>query len=177
MRKIIALAVIGGVILYQAQHSWERLFATRVSSEFSPDGCIRVETYTPFWILPSFLHRIPDSDPSVRRGLGRRWEYPMFKRAYEVSTGAILGETVVFNASSAHAYIFWNESKEPGRRIVEANGFPLADTNRCADERTLAVLKAFEVREQQATWAKHVARAESERKLTEAPVEPAPLKP
>jgi hypothetical protein len=158
VKVLVAVAVsFAAAILHQASNVWERSYAKFISSEMSPDGCIRVDAYEPFWILPSFLHRIPDTDPSIRHGLGRLWEYPMFKRAYEVSTGAMLGETVVFNASSAHAYIFWNESKEPGRRIVEANGFPLADTSRCADEMTLAKLEAAEEKEREAKWAVHEA--------------------
>lgn len=136
--------VIGCAVLYQASHWWERAFATLESSEQSPDGCIRVDTYRPFWVLPSFLHRLPDPDPAAAPyPLGMPWDYPMFKRAHEASTNIFLGETIVYDATLSSGGMYWNESNEVGRRVVESGGFLLADSDRCADEETLSKLHAY----------------------------------
>jgi hypothetical protein len=143
-KTILAIVVVvGGATLYQASNWWERAYATYESSSTSPDGCIRIDTYKPFWVLPSMFHRIPHPDPTIRNGLGMQWDYPIFKRAYEISTDAFLGETVVFDPTSAHDFIDWGDAGNPGRRIVEANGFPLLDSDHCADEATLANLDAY----------------------------------
>jgi hypothetical protein len=137
---VVAAASVGA---YQASNWWERAFATLQSSEVSPDGCIRVDTYSPFWVLPSFLHRIPDPSPEAPAyPLGMLWDYPMFKRAYEVSTNTFLGETVVYDAGSVGG-IYWNKPNDSGRRIVKSGGFFLVDSDRCADEATLSKLDAY----------------------------------
>ena len=145
MAKMTAtfLAVVVGAICYQASEWWERAFATYVRSEPSPDGCFRIDTYKPFWVLPSMLHRSPDPDPTIRNSLGRPWEMAVFRRAYEVSTGRLLGETVVFDPVGPADRNYWNTSRTPGRRVVFANEFLLFDSDRCADDATLAKLETF----------------------------------
>jgi hypothetical protein len=139
----IVIAVAGGATLYQTSNWWERAYATYESSETSPDACIRIDTYKPFWVLPSMFHRIPDPDPTIRYGLGMEWDFPIFNRAYEVSTGASLGETIVYDPQSAPNFTYWGDVRTPGRRIVKTNGFLLVDSNRCADAATLERLDAY----------------------------------
>ena len=149
---LVYVMVASGALLYCASDWWERAYATYDSSEISPDGCIRIDTYEPFWILPSMFHRIPDPDPTVRHDLGMQWDAPIFKRAYEVGSGTFLGETVVFEPAGQNI-IFWNEARKPGRRILLANGFPLVDSERCSDEATLKKLDAFHERQREANQA------------------------
>ncbi|HEY4292364.1 hypothetical protein [Luteibacter sp.] len=105
---------------------------------------MRVDTHSPFWVLPSILHRIPHPDPEANPiSLGNSWGYPMFKRAYEVSTGNLLGETIVYDAALAFSGIYWNKPNDSGRRIVTSGGFPLVDSDRCADKATLLKLDAY----------------------------------
>jgi hypothetical protein len=139
-----AILVVGGAGIHFASLWWERAFATFAWSRTSPDGCIRVDTYEPFWVLPSYLHRVPDPDSMIRHPIGKLWGYPIFDRAYEASTGAFLGETIVYDSTASHDIMFWNEAKAPGRRIVLSHGFPLVDTDRCADESTLSNLRAIQ---------------------------------
>lgn len=140
-RPIIAVTLlVGGTTLYCASNWWERAFATYMSSELSPDGCFRIDAYQPFWIFPSILRRVPHPDPSTRNDLFMGWEVPVFKRAYEIETGELLGETIVYDIASSYSMTFWNMAREPGRRIVKVDGFPLFDSDRCADEATLAKL-------------------------------------
>lgn len=157
---VAILIVLGGVVLFQASEWWERAYATFKSSELSPDGCIRIDTYEPFWITPSIFHRIPHPDPEVRHDLGMVWDAAVFSRAYEAKTGHFLGETVVYDPVASFNLMLWNASREPGRRVVLENGFPLVDSDRCADKATLAKLEVFyekereENRLRQETWEK-----------------------
>lgn len=146
MRKRAILGIVlavGGVALYTGSNWWERAFATYESSNTSPDGCIRIDEYKPFWILPSAFHLTPHPDPEASMNLGRDWVLPAFLRAYEVDTGTLLGETIVFDGSVAFDRVYWGNTSTPGRRIVVAYGFPLVDTDRCSDAATLAKLEAF----------------------------------
>jgi hypothetical protein len=143
-KAILAIiAVASGIALYQASNWWERAYARYDSSQVSPDGCFRIDTYEPFWVLPSMLHRSPNTAPTVRNSLGRRWEDAIFKRAYEISTGELLGETVVFDPVGPANLIYWGDAAKPGHRVVFANEFPLFDSDRYSDQATLAKLEAF----------------------------------
>jgi hypothetical protein len=166
--RLTIFSVVGFVALYQLSNWWERSLATYKSSEVSPDECFSIDTYEPFWVLPSALHRIPDPDPSFKNELGIEWQVPVFKRAYEISTGTLLGETIAFDRASTHELTFWNEARQPGRRVVVANGFPLFDSDRCADEQTLAKLavgieRRYEaLRLKQEAWAKEAGKRASD---------------
>ncbi|NID16656.1 hypothetical protein [Luteibacter yeojuensis] len=140
---VVIVTVVATTAIYMASNWWERAFATYEHSNTSPDGCIRIDAYKSYWILPSAFHRTPHPDPEARTTLGREWDLPMFYRAYEVRTGALLGETVVFDASVANNLLYWGDASTPGRRIVNAYGFPLVDSDRCSDEATLAKLETF----------------------------------
>jgi hypothetical protein len=168
-REVLAFVVVvvvgTGAALYEASSWWERAYATFKGSELSPDGCIRIDTYEPFWITPTVLHRIPHPDPESRNDLGMIWNAAIFRRAYEASTGAFLGQTVAYDPSSSFNLMSWNEAREPGRRVVLSDGFPFVDTDRCADAKTLARLEAYheqrrkENRAMQEAWEEERERA------------------
>jgi hypothetical protein len=158
-KAILAVVTIVGVAsVYGASEWWERALATYESSEFSPDGCFRVDTFKPFWVLPSNFHISPHPDPTMPISLGRTWENAVFRRAVELSTGNVLGETVVFDPVGPAPLIFWNEPAPPGRRIVYANQFPLFDSDRCADVATLARLEAYQERKREEDRARQDGR-------------------
>jgi hypothetical protein len=168
IKATLAIIVIGGgATLYQASSWWERAFATLESSELSPDGCIRIDTYHPFWITPSIFHRMPHPDPTNRVALGKVWEAAVFQRAYEARTGTFLGESVVYDPVASFNIMFWNESREAGRRIVLSNGFPLLDSDRCADKETLAKLEAFYEKEREESRVRQEAW-DQERKASQS---------
>jgi hypothetical protein len=154
MKTVLAIAVLTVSIgLYQASTWWERALARKVSSEASPDGCLRLDAYDAFWVLPSVLHRIPSPELDGRYDLGMRWEAAIFVRAYEVSTGDYLGETIVFDPTAGNDFMDWGDPKKPGRRVVTVSGFDLVDSNRCSDPATLAKLGIAVEREREAVRA------------------------
>ena len=168
VKAVLAIFIfLGGVALYQASEWWERAYATLVSSKLSPDGCIRIDTYEPFWITPSIFHRMPHPDPELHNDLGMLWNAAIFSRAYEAKTGHFLGETVVYDPVASFNLMFWNESREPGRRIVLENGFPLLDSDRCADKETLAKLEVFYEKEREESRVRQEAW-EEERKASQS---------
>ncbi|HEY4291648.1 hypothetical protein [Luteibacter sp.] len=151
---LVAFFTLVAVLLYVASNWWEKAWGTYDFSETSPDGCIRVDTFDPFWILPSPFHGLPHPDPQASTRWGALWEAPVFRRAYEASTGTFLGETIVYDPPSAFDGYNWGDERSIGHRVIRVNGFPLAKTDRCADEATLKRLSEYykSKREEQRLW-------------------------
>jgi hypothetical protein len=170
MKAALAIAIVGAFGLYQASEWWERAFANYESSLVSPDGCFRIDSLRPFWVLPSIFHLSPHPDPTIQNSFGQPWENAIFRRAVELSTGEVLGETVVFDPVAPAPLIFWNEPAPPGRRIVYANQFLLFDSERCADVATLTKLQAHRARKQQESSTSH-ENQEAEYDRISAPLE------
>ncbi|WP_139382701.1 hypothetical protein [Luteibacter sp. 22Crub2.1] len=140
-----------------------------MSSEISPNGCIRVDTYSAFRVLPSVFHRIPHPDPSLQVGFAKRWHAAVFDRAYEASTGAFLGETIVYDPSSTFDYVDCGDTGKTGRRLVNIGGFMLADTTRCSDAATMARIEAFYERKRNEIQTSEKNR-EDQRRLDAGPL-------
>ncbi|KPW05954.1 Uncharacterized protein ALO41_01734 [Pseudomonas amygdali pv. ulmi] len=52
--------------LWTASQWWEKGLAERSGDPIiSPDGCYRLETFKPFWVLPNMFHRKPHPDEDV----------------------------------------------------------------------------------------------------------------
>jgi hypothetical protein len=116
---------------------------------------------------------MPHPDPESRNDLGMIWNAAIFQRAYEAKTGDFLGESVVYDPVASFNTMFWNESREAGRRIVLSNGFPLVDSDRCADKETLAKLEVFYEKEREAMQP-IVDAWEERRRLEKASAGPEP---
>jgi hypothetical protein len=140
------VAVILGVLSiasFLASEWWERGLGTYEDSVDSPDGCLRLDMYRPFWVLPSMFHHIPHPDDGpFDLGVGRLWESPQFYRLHERSTGQLLGESRVFDGVFSMGGLKWGDAKSVGERKVEIAMNPVAVTTRCADAMTLARLEA-----------------------------------
>jgi hypothetical protein len=81
---------------------WEKAFAIRVSAQISPDGCYRLEQYSPYWLLPNWFH--PRRQPYKAWDPLRDWSGPMmpheipgFYRLYDNRSGQLLVETKVYD--------------------------------------------------------------------------------
>jgi len=141
-KTILAIMfVTSSVGLCQASEWWEREFATLQVSGTSPDGCIRLDNFRPFWVLPSVFHPIPGIDGTYDRP-GMIWDAPTFARAYEASTGEFLGETITYDGAATVGGVYWGDPSKVGQRKIHVGGYPLPPTDRCADAATLAKLYA-----------------------------------
>lgn len=100
---VVATALVGLVLtLWFASQWWEKAFATRVSVEVSPDGCYRLERYTPYWVLPMSFD--PARQPNKRWNPLEDWygpwlmpEIPTFYRLYDNRSGTRLIQTDVYD--------------------------------------------------------------------------------
>jgi hypothetical protein len=135
---IFVCVSFGAVVINQASNWWERALATHAESEISPDGCLRLESYTPFWVLPSIFHDLPHPDSNA--GYGITWGGPGFYRLFEVSSGKFLGESIVFDKSTVDGPIYWGEWDDKRHRSVWRGGFLVAETDKCSDMKAQAIV-------------------------------------
>jgi hypothetical protein len=140
---IVACIGLVAIVLHFASNRWEKAWGTYQFSEMSPDGCLRVDTFHPFWVLPSPFHLMPHPDPEMNTRRGLTWSTAVFRKAYEVGTGELLGETIVYDPVRATGILNWGNEHMIGRRVMTAGGFDFVDTDRCADEATLKRLGDF----------------------------------
>jgi len=110
---IVAYITIAGG-LWTASQWWEKGLATRLSDPvISPGGCYRVETFKPFWILPSMLQ--PEYDPN-ENGSPRWlqvWGYPGFYRLYDHRNGKLIGESEVYDLEYTSGPLYWGSRTYP----------------------------------------------------------------
>ena len=92
---VIAGLTIAAITLHEVSNWWEKAWATREDEMLSPDGCFRLETYKPYWILPSIFHPQPWHDGPATWGV--IWGAPRFYRLYVAGTGIPVGETRTFD--------------------------------------------------------------------------------
>lgn len=97
-------APLAGLILalWFASQWWETTFATRKHSAVSPDGCYRLEEYSPYWVLPASFHpaRNPDKHWNPFWDWYAPWlmpELPGFYRLYDNQSGELLVQTEVYD--------------------------------------------------------------------------------
>lgn len=147
--KIGSLICIGFatalILVSQASKWWERGYATFTYSEISPDRCLRLDGFKPFWILPSVLQYAPDFDPEEPDTIGRMWDAPIFYRLFDLSTGAFIGESVVFDATMGNGPTGWGTWNAAGRREVSVGGFRVAVTSHCAGEQSRQTVRDYEL--------------------------------
>lgn len=128
-------------MINQASNWWERALATYVESETSPDGCLRLQSYIPFWVLPSTFHNLPN--PSSDAGYGYTWRGPGFYRLFEVSSGEFLGESIVFDRSWGDGRINRGDWDAKAQRSVWMDGFLIATTDKCSDKKAQAFILRY----------------------------------
>ncbi|WP_241149608.1 hypothetical protein [Pseudomonas sp. GXM4] len=110
------LAVLGLMVFYAglwvASEWWERAFATAYrAADISPDGCVRVQAFRPYWVLPASFHpKSPPDDPDDRSWFVR-WESPAFFRLYDQRDGRLLGETDVYDLVNWGGPVNWGYGK------------------------------------------------------------------
>jgi hypothetical protein len=110
---VVAYITIAGG-LWTASHWWEKSLATRLSDPvISPSGCYRVETFKPFWVLPSMLQLDPDPNKDVPTKWFQVWGYPGFYRLYNHRSGELIGESKVYDLEYTSGLIHWGNETMP----------------------------------------------------------------
>ncbi|MGN2434932.1 hypothetical protein [Pseudomonas syringae] len=112
--KFIAayIAIAGG--LWTASEWWEKGFAKQVgNADISPNGCYRVETFEPFWVLPMIFHRKPDPNNDIPPKFLPSWSYPGFYRLYNQRSGELIGESLIYDLGSASGDLYWGDKAMP----------------------------------------------------------------
>ena len=98
---ILCIGSIGGIWL--ASEWWETGLASPLGEPtFSPNGCYRVESFKPFWILPDIFHRESHPDEDRPPTWLPRWETPGFFRLYDLRTDELLGQSKIYWGFHAH---------------------------------------------------------------------------
>ncbi|MFJ4375143.1 hypothetical protein ACIP1T_21370 [Pseudomonas japonica] len=107
--KGLGILIIACSGLWFASEWWEKGLASSLGdSELSPNGCSRLETFKPFWLLPDFLHpeAAPNDDGEVHWFRG--WEMPGFYRLYDTFNGQLIGETVIYDLAFSGGRLSWD---------------------------------------------------------------------
>ena len=135
-------ASIGLVGLSQASNVWERAWATQTDTIVSPDACLRLDGFEPFWMLPSVFQQLPEADARPSGRYGSAWESPRFYRLYEISSGRLLGESEVFDLlDSSEAN--WGKWSKGERRRVFVRGHEVARTLHCTDDASRQAMERY----------------------------------
>lgn len=99
----------------------------------SPDKCLRLDAFEPFWVLPSFFQRAPEADSRALGHYGMVWQSPRFYRLFEASSGRLLGESPIFELvdSGEPAWSPWRHGEH---REVSVAGYVVGMTKHCTDD-------------------------------------------
>lgn len=139
---VIAGLTIAAVTLHEVSNWWEKAWATREDVMLSPDGCFRLETYKPYWILPSIFHPQPWHDGPATWGV--IWGAPRFYRLYVASTGILIGETRTFDEHLGGEVTWGGYSfRKGGTRKITVDGYLLARTEHCTDPRSRQLMDDY----------------------------------
>ena len=94
--------------LWTASNWWERGWATRLATDsVSPDGCYRIQSFKPYWVLPNIFHREPDVNGVNSPAWFPWWGYPGFYRLFDNRSGELISETKIYDLESAGGRLSW----------------------------------------------------------------------
>ena len=100
------ITIAGG--LWTASNGWERGWAAKDSeSSISPNGCYRIDSFKPYWVLPDFLHPMPHPFGDLPPKWFVWWGNPAFLRLYDHRNGDLISETEIYDAESAGGQLDW----------------------------------------------------------------------
>lgn len=122
--KRLAIIIAIGSTLWAASQWWEKGLATRWDEVTSPNGCYRLESLKPFWVLPNIFHPRSDPNEDVPPQKWPSWKYPGFYRLYDNRTGELLGESRIYDLHQASGPINWGISG-----VVYAGLIPVGPTS------------------------------------------------
>jgi len=112
-RKILICTAVSGAVWF-ASEWWETGLAQPLGhATISPNGCYRVETFKPFWILPDIFHRWSHPDDHGPTTWFPWWEYPGFYRLYDQRTGQLLGQSKIYDLQHDSGQLGWGSRADP----------------------------------------------------------------
>jgi len=126
LKMIVLGLIVFYVSLWTASQWWEKALGTPDGApDISPDGCVRVQKFRPYWLLPNSFH--PQSHPD---DLGDRdwfvsWGSPAFFRLYDNRNGELLGESEIYDLVAYGGPVSWGTRRYPS---VNAALIPIGDT-------------------------------------------------
>jgi hypothetical protein len=116
--KIVLAGLLFCVGIWGASEWWEKALAKPAyAADISPDGCFRVQTFRPFWLLPGFLHPQAHPDDSFETRWFVSWESPAFFRLYDNRDGQLLGESEIYDLVSYGDRLSWGYGSDTEVRV------------------------------------------------------------
>ncbi|MNP35479.1 hypothetical protein D3C76_1288130 [compost metagenome] len=79
----------------------------------SPSGCYRIETFKPFWVLPSMFQPEYDPNEDVAPRWFQVWGYPGFYRLYDHRSGELIGESNIYDLQYTSGPLLWGSKSIP----------------------------------------------------------------
>ncbi|VVP41735.1 hypothetical protein [Pseudomonas fluorescens] len=117
-QRRLLMIVLGLVVFYiglwAASQWWEKALANPYGdADISPDGCVRVQAFRPYWVLPNSFH--PQFHPDDPQDLSWfiRWESPAFFRLYDNRNGQLLGVSRIYDLVAYGAPVSWGSRDDP----------------------------------------------------------------
>lgn len=98
--------------LWSGSQWWEKGLASQWDEVTSPNACYRLVSLKPFWVLPNIFHPRADPNEDVAPEKWPMWKYPGFYRLYDNRTGALLGESNIYDLYLASGSINWGVAGE-----------------------------------------------------------------
>ena len=101
--------------LWTASQWWEKGLATKKKEVIiSPNKCYRIESYKPFWLLPTFFHPWTHPDKSTPPVWFSQWISPGFDRLYDNRSGELIGESEIYDFGLSGGYgVSWGNKRQP----------------------------------------------------------------
>ena len=108
------MAAIFGVAisaLWFSSEWWEKGLASPIDdAENSPNGCSRIQTFKPFWLLPDIFHRELAPHEAAKPRWFHFWEVPGFYRLYDNYNNQLIGETVIYDLAFSGGRLSWDRA-------------------------------------------------------------------
>ncbi|WP_081032882.1 hypothetical protein [Pseudomonas coronafaciens] len=100
--------------LWTVSEWWEKALATKLGADtISLNGCYRVERFKPRWVLPDIFHRESDPNEDTEPKWFPLWGYPEFYRLYNNHTGALIGESKIYDLQYTSEPLDWGYPSIP----------------------------------------------------------------
>jgi len=115
----------------------ERNDAKVLYSEISPEGCFRLDTLSPSWIMPTIFH--PFSHDGTTNYF-TSWQ-PTFHRVFDLRSGELIGETDIYDADLVSSHAWWDGGYPDRARFLSAGPFHISLKGKCSSAREREIVR------------------------------------